>query len=68
VNPGALISNIGHIKKITIEPCLSDGILEKWFVGSRCTGGNDYPVQLMVFDHLFHLLLGVLRASVKISL
>jgi hypothetical protein len=53
--PGTLITNIGHLKKIGVHSCLGAGTLKKGLVRARRTGGNQHPIQFVIFDGLLNL-------------
>ncbi len=64
--PGTLVADIGHFKEIRVEPGIAHGFLEQRFVGPRRTGSHDNAVELLFFDDLNHLLLGILGTGKKI--
>ena len=58
-----MVSDVGHFKEIRVEAAGLQGILEEWFVGRRGAGRNDNTIEPMFFDHLFDLVLGILRTG-----
>ncbi len=68
MDPGTLITDIGHLKKVFIQASFSDGLLEQRLMGSGSARGDDHPIQIVLLYHFLYLLLGILGASVEIVL
>ena len=66
MDPGALITDIGHFKEVLVQAGFSDGLLEQRLMGSRGARGHYHPIQIMFLYHFLYLLLGVLGASIEI--
>ena len=61
-----MIANVGHFKEIFVEPGIPKGLLKQGFMGPGGAGRHHDAIELLLFDDLFHLVLGVLGAGEKI--
>jgi hypothetical protein len=68
MNPGALVTNVGHFEKIRVQPDLSNSILKKGLMGSWGARCHHYPVQAMLLDNPLNLLLGILGTGIEVIL
>ena len=66
VNPGALVADVRHFEQVLVQAGLPHSLPEHRFMGSGRTGGHDDPVQVVLFDRVADLCLGVLRAGVEV--
>ena len=66
MHPGALIADIGHLEKIFVEAHLPNRFLKERLMGARRAGGDHHPVQMMLIDCLFDLLLRILRTGIEV--
>ena len=66
MDPGALITDICHLKKIFVETCFPYGGPEERLMGSRRTGCHNNPVDLVFIDDLLHLVLRVLGTGKEV--
>ena len=66
MDPGTLVSNIGHGEEVTIQASLSDGFLEQRFMGAGSTRRDDHAVDIILQDDFLDLALSVLGASVEV--
>jgi hypothetical protein len=68
MDPGALVADIGHLKEILVQTGVSEHILEGGLMSAGRAGRHHHPVEMVLFDHLHHLALGVLGAGEQICL
>ncbi len=66
MDPGTLVSNIGHGEEVTIQASLSNGFLEKRFMSARRTRSNDHAVNIILENDFLDFALGVLRTGVEV--
>ena len=66
VHPGALIANIGHFKKIFVDPRIEYRFLKERFMGAGRAGRYNHPIQILLFNNLGYLFLGILGAAEEI--
>jgi len=66
VNPGVLVPDVGQLEEITVEPRLSDGFLEKGFMGPGSARGHHHPVQPVLMDGIPDEFLRVLAAREQV--
>ena len=66
VDPGALISDIGHLEEKLVQPRFPDRLPKHGLVGPRRAGGDDHTVQFVLCDGILDLFLGILGAGVEI--
>ena len=66
VNPGALITDIGHLKKVLVQPRIPHGFLEQRFMGPRGAGRNDNAVQPLSLDNLLDVVLCILGTGEQV--
>ena len=62
-----MIPDIGHLEEAAIQTCVSEGFLEKGFVGPGRAGGHHHPIQAVFLDLFGDGFLGVLGAAIKIG-
>jgi hypothetical protein len=67
MDPRTLITNISHLKDISIQPCFPKCFSEQWLMGPWSAGGHHDPVQVIFLYTLLDLLLGILGAGKEIS-
>jgi hypothetical protein len=68
MDPGILISDVGHLKKVFIEASFPDGLLKEGLMGARRAGRHHDAIKIILLNNLFHLVLCVLRTGEKIVL
>ena len=68
VDPGGLITDIGNLHHIFIQPGLTDGLLKLGLMGPRRTAADDHPVQAVVNDALLDLFDGLTAAAMSLGL
>ena len=66
VHPGILVADIGHLKEVLVQPGIDHGLPEQGLVGDGRAGRHHHPVELLFFDDLGHVHLGVLGAGEEI--
>ena len=66
VDPGILVADVGHFKKIFIQSRVYERFLKQRFMGFGCTGGNHDTIQILFFDNLGHDFLGILGTGIEI--
>ena len=66
MNPGVLISDIGHFKKVFVEARIHQSLLKKGFMGLRGAGGNYNAIQILFLNYLGDRILGIGGAGEKI--
>ena len=64
MNPGALVTDIGHLKEIGIESHFTDRVSKKRLMGPRCAGGHHDTVQVEFLHPLLDQFQGVCRTGV----
>ncbi len=65
MDPGTLVSNVGHGEEVTIQASLADGLLEKWFMSAGRARSDDHAVDIVFENDFLDFALGVLGAGVK---
>lgn len=63
MNPGTLVPDVPHFEQVFVDPCVDQRLLKQGLVGLGCTRRHHHTVQVMFFDDLGHLVLGVLGAA-----
>ncbi len=66
MDPGVLVPDIRHFKKIFVKACIDQCLLEQGLVSLGRAGGNHNPVQVLLLDHLGNGLLGICRTGKQI--
>ena len=68
MHPRALVTNIGHLEEIGIEPCVPHGFPEQRFVSPGCAGCNNHPVKIVFLYGLLDAFLSIDGACVEVVL
>ncbi len=66
MDPGILISDIGHLKEVFVDPAGFEGVHEYSLVGFGRACRHHDPVESVFLDDIFHFFLGVLGAGEEI--
>ena len=66
MDPGAVLADVGHLAEERVHPCRFDRGTKCLLVHARRTGGNDYPVKLVLGHGLFQQVLPRIGAHVLV--
>src|SRR5271157_5736059 len=68
MNPGTLVPDVRHLKKVLVKARLLQGGPEKGFMRPRRAGGNDNAVEAILRNLFLDLYLRVVGARIEIVL
>jgi hypothetical protein len=54
MDPGALVTDVDHLKEVRVHSCLLTGTGKEWLMGAWRAGGDHHPVEAVFFYGLLN--------------